>query len=327
MHIRNTDNRKNVLTIVKIVFSVGLLYFAFSNIRIEEIYSQINELPYYIFILLFIIKFSHSFLVIEIFISLFKFLRVVQPKRIYMLKHQLIASVFFLAIPGVAAPDAYLTACYSKVTGSLKKTILAIFLNRIIGLIIFLAVSFLGCVLMFKKIMALTNITPDIFFIALSITIALIILFVCLTHFREKLFLIIKEKNKFLAANYEKLAQYRIVDLMPVFIRKFIWYLVSLFSRILIAKLIGINLSLLEIASIIVIVNFLVAMPISISGIGVREVSFVSRLGVFGVSSEKALLLAFLDLGIILTGVCIGAMILIFERIWDLKNFIGKAQH
>jgi uncharacterized membrane protein YbhN (UPF0104 family) len=80
--------------------------------------------------------------------------------------------------------------------------------------------------------------------------------------------------------------------------------LISAFSVCLagycIARSLAIQVGLVQMIAIVSIVSFVVALPISLAGWGIREISFVSLLGLLGIDRTPALLLS-LEYGIIAT--------------------------
>ena len=94
-----------------------------------------------------------------------------------------------------------------------------------------------------------------------------------------------------------------------------LFYLISVGSRLFLGLSIGINLPPIQLGGIILLVNFLILVPITISGIGVRETGYVMLLGLAGIKPEQALLLSFLDFMISISGVLIGGGILLWENI------------
>lgn len=80
------------------------------------------------------------------------------------------------------------------------------------------------------------------------------------------------------------------------------------------ARALGIEVSVLVIAWIMFAVSVLQVLPISIAGFGVREVTFVSLLGLYGVGGESALALAELSFGSQLLLGLTGWLIDVFQR-------------
>jgi len=76
---------------------------------------------------------------------------------------------------------------------------------------------------------------------------------------------------------------------------KLIWYLVSILGRVLIALLLGINIPILQLAGVIILVNFLISLPISVNGIGIREFGFIGLFSLFGIDNTVALTISMLD--------------------------------
>jgi len=103
---------------------------------------------------------------------------------------------------------------------------------------------------------------------------------------------------------------------------KFIVIFVSIAGNLLISRLLGIELNLLVLSSIILIVDLVVLLPISFSGIGIRDISFIGLFGLFGVSMEKAVLLSFSILIIHLVIIGIGGILLLIKDTPMIKNLM-----
>ncbi len=76
-----------------------------------------------------------------------------------------------------------------------------------------------------------------------------------------------------------------------------IW-LISFLQTYLLSKSIGMNVSIIEIATINSVASLLSILPISFSGIGTRDMSFVLFFSLLGITSERAIALSTLVLGI-----------------------------
>jgi glycosyltransferase 2 family protein len=71
-----------------------------------------------------------------------------------------------------------------------------------------------------------------------------------------------------------------------------------------IAQSLGISVGLIPMLAVTSLMSLIVALPISVAGWGVRELSLVALLGIFGVDREAALVLS-VEIGLISTLLCL----------------------
>ena len=183
--------RKNtkpiILFFIKLCFSVALVFFALNNINSEELYNNFQKLDIVFLLIIPGIKKIKKILVANILSNIFDFFNIYYKSIPDILRTSFISSIYFLAVPGVGAPDIYLTYYFQK-KNSLKKVVVSLFTNRIFGLIIFLMFT-IFIFLFFKQriVEALSFGTEGIvnaFFIGIGIIIISITIFL---YFRRKL--------------------------------------------------------------------------------------------------------------------------------------------
>lgn len=82
----------------------------------------------------------------------------------------------------------------------------------------------------------------------------------------------------------------------------------------------GINLSLATWAVVICVMSLVLLLPISIGGIGLRDITLVGLLGGFGIVTDQALALSLALLGLQLAMVAVGAILTLFPTEKQVKS-------
>jgi len=237
------------------------------------------------------------------------------------LQHNYISLLFTLIIPGFYAPDFYLVIYFNKEIKNYSLTLAGIFINRLFGFFIFLFFGLISILVLhsYFPLGHIFDITKSFnFFIVLVIIVILLLLGVLFIKkfWYEKVHsfknIIIKVKTNI--SNNCRLF-FRFIML------KLIWYLVSILGRVLIALLLGINIPILQLAGVIILVNFLISLPISVNGIGIREFGFIGLFSLFGIDNTVALTISMLDFSLFIIPTIIGAMNLLAIKSTKLSIF------
>jgi len=301
-----------IFYIFKIVVSLALLYYVFHQLDIEKIrYSILSITPVIITfsaILGLLLIFINS-LTQKVFFSLIN-------ENVSLIKnyqHNLIGSFYGFLLPSTIGSDVYFTHYFSKEFSSLKKGLTGVLFIRLIGLLI-LVLMIISIILI--KQYSLRKFMPNIplqylvygSVVLLLLTVSIIFLF------RNKLHIKIKEVIDIyrpVSNNYK--------GVLFVFLLVFFWYFSSITGRVLLAWGLGINLSFIDLSTAILMAGFILMLPFSISGIGLRELSYISLLNFFGVAPEQALMLSTVDFIILLSVVSFGGISLIINNISLIK--------
>ena len=90
---------------------------------------------------------------------------------------------------------------------------------------------------------------------------------------------------------------------------------VSIAAQWMLARSVGIQLGIFELASVICFVTLLVMLPVSLNGIGLQEGSFVVGLSHLGVGREQALVFALLVRMLIIIASAVGGIFLLQDRV------------
>lgn len=304
--------KRTIILGAQLLFSVVIFYVIYSKITRDSKIELWNLFTIPVLLIVFItgaLQVSLNAIVQHRLLAMYK----LTFPFLSVLKNNFISVMYLLLIPGSFAPDFYLGYMYGKEKQSYARVISALFINRIVGLFLFvgfalLAFAFIGPRI--AKIMKLddsSNFLTGVGVLFLLIVVSALLIKKFAGHLIEKIKVIALETR-----------QNKDILFKTVFF-KFLFNLVGLVGRIALGLAIGIPLPVLEFACIILILNLLISMPISINGIGVREAGYVGLMVIFGVPADKALLFAFAEFTIILSSSLIGLFIwlysIIFKRI------------
>jgi len=297
------------------------MVFTFKNFDWNIFKTTLNAISLFLLLLIFLVSLLQKFIISLGLKELFHFIGISNRGFLEVLLTNFKSSVYLIAIPGVSAPDIFLTAYYTQKGNSLKKVFTALLINRLSGMLIFLSISLFTLIFMLGRIRELHLVDFQILsnylkpvFLVLIILISVILIF--------KTFLIKKwnDKKKDFKIVLDKWKRNKII-FYRFLTYKTIWYMISIFSRVLLGRMIGINIEITDLIATVIIVNFLIALPISISGLGIREISFITLLSIFGVEQDKAILLSILDFGILIFSVFTGLSIMLFDRVKEFSKF------
>jgi len=306
---------KKVIITAQLIFSLVVFIVIFQEISKETPidFTSIISLP-----LLFVVLITG--------VSQILFNTIVQGKLFsifelsfsfsHLLKNNFISVMYLLFIPGFFAPDIYLGFVLGKEKMNYSRVISALFINRVIGLGLFISLALIALIVIgdqLKDLVKIENSNSFIFMGFGGIILGLLILLL-VKKFAVNFY------NKILSIYYETRLKKRI--LFKAILYKLGFVFVGLIGRIAIGKLLGIPLSIFEFAGIILILNMLISLPISVNGIGVREAGYVGLMVLFGVPPDKALLFAFCEFSIIIVSSIIG-LIIWTKSIIDKKHLYG----
>ena len=239
-----------------------------------------------------------------------------------MLYLSFIRGFYSFALPSTLGGYIYLAYFFGKKCNSYVQSTFTIVLMRLMGVFSYLILLIISLVFsrwaILEKLgeIALTYDSDPVIYGSIGISIVIVI------------FLIVRKTK---AGNIIKKAADKIVisikamidakpKLFVSWLFKSIAIFVALTANLLIARLIGIELDLMTLSSIILIVDLILLLPISISGIGIRDVSYIGLLGLFDIQIEQAVLLSFAGLAINLVTIIIGGTLLLGKNAQMLRK-------
>lgn len=255
--------------ILRLIFSVALIYFAFRKVDIKNLLNQLIGIKlWFVFVVLAIS------LVLNLLISYRWSLLLIKKPRfkdvLVFFKSSMMASFYGLVLPSAAATDVVkwllIDQKYPQIPKS--KMLGSVFLDRIIGLSTYIFVGLVFILIAKSKGILIPEM---IFYAILGLVIGFIIFYIFIyffdikkTIFRFKIFKKFESISELV--NRENLPQIFKGMLVAVF-SEFGWVLQMWF----ISWYFGANLSIFSILVYIPIISLILILPISIAGFGARE--------------------------------------------------------
>ena len=299
---------------VKILFSFFLIAAIFYKVDLGSLYDKLSLLPGYIFFILCLLVCLQFF--VNVFIKNTMFSIFGFREKIFLLYKKIFKGAFYgMFMPSVVGGDAYYTYHFGKKFNCFSKILAGIFLVKLIGISVFFLFSFI--VVLFYKDTILANFTingaevKNLFLVMIFVIFGLILFF---TFFYKKFYSQYKRVTEKVNLIKNDIVNNR-GKLLSITAFTMLFYIISIGGRVILGEIIGIDLPFFQLAGIVMIVNFLILIPVSINGVGVREGSYVTLMGFFGIDSITALTMSFLDFSITLISVFIGGIFVVVDNL------------
>ncbi len=303
---------------IKLGISLILFLFVIHQIDFEAIKSNFKNIN--LFIILIIPIFTISSVLMDALrkinlFRIFKFQIGFNQVVIVLLK----GSFYGFFMPSIVGADAYFVLVFGKKLKSYTKVFSGLFFIKFFGLFIYTLVCLLFLPLIFDKIndkikFSFLNINQVSIYTLIFLVLIIIIYFIIKKRFYlilQPFILKFKEIKEEILSNHQ--------NILFIIIYTFLFYFNSIIGRVLIGYFLGIQLPFINLLSIILIVNLIIMLPVTISGIGVREISYISILGLFGIRPDVAILMSFFDFLISISGVLIGGVIIFIKNLKFVK--------
>ena len=293
-------NNNLIKFVIKVVISISIFYYLLNQVDLNKIIS--------IFINFKIIDFIIP-VIFYIFAHIINALRLkcLMPERsfLHLIRFTFIALFYGTILPGQILGDAVKAYNLIRVGDDRANIVSTVLLDKIIGLF---ALTILMCIGLLFMPENLNN-------IFLYFSIVLLFLLILVILFSDIIYLIIKKLLNIFKIDMKYI--YR-----PSFSSKYLFFSVIMglcfqfISALIIKELglvVGIELSLLCWFTITGILSFILLVPISWAGIGLREGTLISLLGLVGVPATDAFILSILLLCLTLFGALVGCLISILS--------------
>lgn len=271
---------KTLLFIIKLIVSSSLLYFVLSKAGVEKVLSIIRTINPFAFILSILIY------IFSIYVSTMRW-RLLLPeefraKRLF--SFYLIGSFFNTFLPGIIGGDAVKTYYLYKEINKGSLSLASVFVDRYIGFVSLMLIGSIAYILGFKYISG-TIIEWLLPAIILLFLIASLVIFGL--RFGKRI--------KVLSEFYKYFDEYRNQKTLiaKTLFLSFIVQIMSATTMYVITLGLGQHISLLYFFIFFPVITTISTLPISVSGIGVREGSFVLLFGLLGIKPEMATAMSF----------------------------------
>jgi len=274
-----------IKTLLKVLFSFVILFLVFKNIDVHILLSHIHDVSYGT--LFFSITFFYLHLLIQFYRwYLILFSLEVKVKKYFIFRVISISFLFGQILPSGIGTDGIKLFLLKKNGFSFKNTILSIFIDRIIQLIVLISIIIVS----YKFYVSEIKIVYPYFLLVLILI--LVILFLCLTIFRNILRNFLLKSTVYSALSSSKKILINFLSHKRIILIIFLLYLIShLFIVTPIYLLIsdmGFDISFILLFIYIPLVLILSQIPISVGGWGLREVSMIGFLSFIDVPKEIA---------------------------------------
>jgi len=306
---------KNKLIYLKIFIGLSILLYLFLQYDLKKIFTNIFILSIYQIGIIWFFAFFQTLINAIIMKKSFKIFGI--NENILSLYKRILAGLFYGQIfPSTIGRDTYYVSYFGKKYRKYLEIFSAIFLARFFGFFVSFVLFILSLFYLKEKIYLSSSFIKKI-----EIMIPLALIFIIGIFFLFKNFLSSKWegiKNRF--KNMVKYFQNSFLNVTFLLLLTILFYSVSIGAKLYIGSVLNIKMDFLKIASIIVVTNFIIMFPISISGIGVREGTYTVLLSSFGVDGETAISFSLLDFSMTIILIITGGALVQFENYLRLRK-------
>jgi len=277
--------------LIKIIISLGLIWLLYSRIPLEEVSARLVDIDLKLVLLVFVLLFANTM------ISSWKWQILLRANGIVMpigklFRTYMIGTFFNIFLPSNVGGDTYRIYDLAKLSSNPASSFASVFADRLSG---FLALIFLA---LFSTLIVsrMTN-SPAL---ALVPVVALIILGFILwavwARTPAKLFMRwfrldkIELISKFVEQALDAFAEYRQDRklLIKIIFISFLFQISVIICVYLEARALGIDTLFIYFCIFVPLISLVEALPISIYGIGTRDVAYVFLFGMVGLTSSQA---------------------------------------
>jgi len=317
---------KDNLYYVKLSFGVIVLtsvYMRLNTPQLKESFRSLNYVALLLAVTTALLQhLSNSLILFSLQLSL-----KVKTRFSSMVSLSMKKAVYSFALPSTVGGDVYFTAKFGKEWKDYYRSATALLVIRSLGFANFLFLLALSLVLsQYRIVSELAGLSQPsaglsghrISFMSVGVIVLLAVCILVITKYYAKAKTILGKSIR----TIKTIACSGVSFFMMVGFTM-LWGIVSLSGRLAFAVLIGIDIDLLSLSSIILLVNLLMMVPVSISGVGIREMGYIGLVSLFGVSAEHGLLLAMFDFSVLLTSVSLGYVYMLAIHLKQLYKTVS----
>ncbi len=297
----------------KYFLSVLIITFIVLKYEWKNVFNELLNLPHYIVFILIMITCSQLFinaLIKSTMLKIFKF----HLPMLQIYKRMFIGTYYGIIMPQTIGGDYYYIYYFGRKFHDYPRIFSGIFLIRVIGFTVFILLVLITLSFASGAVFKNSGINSLKLKNLIYVVVGIGAVFLWLLYFFRKFFkkAFIKIKEKFKCIQKDILNNYSSV--ISIFAFTLFFYVISVGGRVMLGKIIEIDLPIKELMLVIMIVNFLILLPISVGGIGIREGGYIALMGIMGINSTQALSLSILDFSIYLIAVLIGGVFSISSK-------------
>ncbi|MBD3289033.1 flippase-like domain-containing protein [candidate division KSB1 bacterium] len=271
--------KKITIPVLKIIVSIGLIFFLFYKLGFKNVTSQFTAINIYWFLLGIILFTLSNFLGSVQWSFLLKAVGIHLP-LLRVISYYYTGLFFNNFLVGYIGGDAIRVYDITKASGSNSEAISAVFFDRLIGFAVLTILALLASLYLLK-----TFIPSNVIMIILTIFLFWVMLIVILFNkrFLDKISWLFKwmlpetlsDKIRKIYLGINQFKNHKTI-LVKVFATSIIIQTLRILVHYAAARSIGVNIAPIYFIIFIPIIALLASLPISIGGIGIRESSGVA---------------------------------------------------
>lgn len=310
--------KKKLTLALKILVSLLLMAFLFTKINLGDFLHTVHDIrPLYLII-------GTAVFILSFYINALKWKSLLPEKKIlYLFNLNMISGFYSLILPGQVAGEAAKIVFMRRYDKNLERITASVLVDKISGFIGIIIVGIAGCLFSTRSVGLITW---------MLVALMVLLIFFLLVFKIDPVYLIVAKwldlaarKLKFLNKIKGFITSWREYSkdnraLTLNILLGVLYQIVGVLLYFILSKTIDINVSVMDFSWIFSVLSLALFLPISISGIGVREGTLVGLLGLYGVPSEKALALSMI---IFLTNIIrglIGGVINLYYMVQQKKE-------
>ena len=317
---------RKVISVLKITVSIGLVIYVYKQTPLSEIRNNLQSinvrfLPF--ILLLFLSNTFISSVKWHLFLKADGF-----PMAVLgLMKNYLIATFFNIFLPSNIGGDVYRIYSISKESKNPATSVVSVLSDRLSGFLAIVILALIAALVIFFKVG-----NTEIMVMALSVFI-LLLLCIALFFYQKPIRFLLKtlhiERRPKLNDFVEKfLAVFSVYRnnralLAKVMIISLVFQLTAIVCVRLMAVSLDIHVPFIYFCAFIPLITLIEAVPISIYGIGIRDLGYVYFFGKVGMTEVETRALALLYLSLTLTYSLLGG-VLFFYNSWKSRRFRGR---
>ncbi|WPD21022.1 MAG: lysylphosphatidylglycerol synthase transmembrane domain-containing protein [Candidatus Electrothrix scaldis] len=311
-----SGKKKNLLLLAKIVFSTTLMYILYRRIPLEELKEVMSSLNYLYFLPIGLLLFVNTVLS-ALKWRLFLSADGVDIPLSTLTMTYLIGSFYNLFLPSNIGGDSYRIYDIGQKSRENVRAAASVFADRFSGFLALVSLSLISSVLVAREF-------NNFFFFLAPLLIFLIMLVVLIALIKEKpvrALLSLTRLNRFpflvkLTEKFFLSFQCYGADrklLTQVMLISFVFQLSVIFIVQLLALSLHASVSFFYFSAFVPLITLMEALPISVFGLGLRDVGYVFFFGWVGMTDIQTRSLALLFLGTSLGYSLIGGLVYLFR--------------
>lgn len=324
MH-QKSDIKNRIIFFTKLFIGLGFLTFILIRFDISSIdFNIFYSSPYYL--ILGIILLLFSFLILEN-IRLKLLLDIEDFTLIELIKLSIISMFFNSFLPSNIGGDGYkVIYIQKKMNSNLNKPFTIVFLTRFAGLVVFLLIGIIFYFINSNRIHNILNeqnltIEMNYWIVIISIFslfIVLLILFFVFPSFFRKYYLKVISFYKNSLSVFNEISKYKYLLLILI---TFLMHTLRVLGFYYLVLYLNDTILWYDIYFVLFITTYISVIPISIGGLGVQEGAIAMSMNFFGVSEDKAIIIALLNRILILVITIIGAFFYYYSDYKRIKDY------